>query len=184
MQPDPAGEITRLLHAAKAGNSAALEQLFSLVYDELRQMAKNRIGGSNWATEPTTLVHEAYLRLFKSEQVTWQDRHHFFWAAARAMRDILVDRVRRAQALKHGGGKKQLQLSDEMTATDEPPDLIDLNDALMKLEAEHPLCAKIISLRFFTGLSREQIAEILELSPSAVWREWAFARAWLMAALE
>lgn len=185
MSQDPTGEITVLLHAAKAGQPGALDRLFSLVYEELRKIAKSRIdGGNQWAAEPTTLVHEVYLRLFKQNHASWEDRHHFFWAAARAMRDILVERARRESAAKRGGGRKRIELREDMASTSETPDLIDLNEALSQLEAVHPKSAEVVTLQFFAGLNRDQIAEVLNISPAAVWREWSFARAWLQSWLE
>jgi RNA polymerase sigma factor (TIGR02999 family) len=185
MSNDPSGEITVLLQAAKAGQPGALDRLFSLVYDELRKIAKNRVDANNqWASEPTTLVHEAYLRLVKRDQTSWVDRHHFFWAAARAMRDILVERARRECAAKRGGGRNRIELNEDMVFGTEAPDLIDLNEALLRLEAVHPRSAEVVALQFFAGLNREQIAEILNISPSAVWREWSFARAWLLSQLD
>lgn len=180
MSSDPCGEITMLLQAAKVGHPGAIDRLFSLVYDELRKIARNRIDGNNqWIAEPTTLVHEAYLRLVNREQLSCQDRHHFFWAAARAMRDILVERARRDGAAKRGGGRNRVELQEDMVVSPELPDLMDLNEALSRLELVHPKSAEVVTLQFFAGLTREEIAEILGVSPSAVWREWSFARAWL-----
>ena len=180
MTPNSSGEITSILEALKAGRTGASQQLFSLVYDELKVIAKNRIeAGNNWSAQTTTLVHETYLRLVKKEETSWSDRHHFFWAAARAMRDILVERARRDRAEKRGGKFKRVDLDDKMATESSPPDLIDLNEALERMALLHPDEAKIVELKYFAGLSRDQIGEILEISPSAAWRKWAFARAWL-----
>lgn len=181
MSEGMAGEITLLLQAAKTGQPGAVDRLFSRVYDELRKIASNRINAiGNWAAAPTTVVNEVYLRLFKKVNPSWEDRRHFFWAASRAMRDILVERARRDQAVRHGGGKKRLELHEDMAATSGAPDLMDLNEALNQLEILHPIPYKVVDLKFFGGLNRDQIAEILDISPSAVWREWCFARAWLL----
>jgi RNA polymerase sigma factor (TIGR02999 family) len=181
----PVGDITILLQAVKDGDPTALDRLFTLVYDELKKIAKTRMSAAGQTTsDPTTLVNEAYLRLINREETSWQDRHHFFWTAARAMRDILVERARREGSAKRGGGRQRLELHEEMLVSAEPPDLLDLHEALAKLEVAHPKSAEIVILQFFAGLNREQIAEVLNVSPSSVWREWSFARAWLLDQLE
>jgi RNA polymerase sigma factor (TIGR02999 family) len=185
MSGDPNDEIASILAAAKAGQPGATQRLFSLVYDELKKVAKRRISAGNyWATQTTTLVHEAYLRMVKDDAASWANRHHFFWAAARAMRDILVERARHDAAAKRGGGQKRVELDQEMLAEPAAVDLIALNDALERLESEHPQAAKIVELKYFAGLNREQIGELLGISPSAVWRQWQFAKAWLSNELE
>jgi RNA polymerase sigma factor (TIGR02999 family) len=182
---DPSIEITAILQAINSGQPGALDRLFALVYDELRKIAKNRVDRSKpCASEPTTLVHEAYLRLVRKENVTWSDRHHFFWAAARAMSDILAERARRDKTTKRGGDLERIELHDDLISSVGPPDFLDLKAALERLETIHPTAAKVIGLQFFAGLKREEIAEILNLSPSAVWRESSFARAWLKGQLD
>lgn len=177
---DPKEEIASILEAAKTGQPSATHRLFSLVYDELKKIAKNRISsGNHWSTQTTTLVHEAYLRMIKKDDDSWSSRHHFFWAAARAMRDILVERARHDAASKRGGDFKQIELDDDMVSTPESPDLLDLHEALTRLEQEYPLAAKVVLLKHFAGLTREDIGRDLNLSPSAVWRQWTFAKAWL-----
>ena len=174
------GEITSILEAMSAGKAGASEQLFSIVYSELKKIAKNRIeAGNNWSAQTTTLVHETYLRLVKKETASWSNRHHFFWAAARAMRDILVERARHDKALKRGGNHRRVELDNELAQRPTAPDLIDLNEALERLADVHPEAVQIVELKYFAGLSRVQIGEILGISASAVWRKWAFARAWL-----
>ncbi len=176
-----AGDITLLLQAAKTGQPGAVDRLFSHVYDELRKIASNRITVSgNWSAAPTTVVNEVYIRLFKKENPTWEDQRHFFWAASRAMHDVLVERARSDQTIRRGGGRKRVELHEDMATTSEPPNLMDLNEALEQLEKTHPRSHQVVFLQFFAGLNREQIAEMLEMSPSAVWREWSFARAWLL----
>ena len=180
MPRDSKGEITSILEAAKNGQPGATQRLFSLVYDELKKIAKNRISaGNNWATHTTTLVHETYLRMVKDDDASWANRHHFFWAAARAMRDILVERARRDGAAKRGGGHKRVDLDEGMLSDSNSPDLLDLNDALERLTVEHPKAVKIVELKYFAGLNREQIAKLMGMSEATVWREWSFARAWL-----
>jgi RNA polymerase sigma-70 factor, ECF subfamily len=185
MSQDSVGEITSLLQAAKSGQPGAVDRLFSLVYDELRKIAKNRISAcGHWTSEPTTVVNEAYLRLFKKENPTWEDRHHFFWAAARAMRDILVERARRDRTISRGAGRKKVELHDDMATISEPPDLIDLNEALTKLGVEHPESFEIVMLYFFAGLTQDDIAKLLNVSRSKVCHEWLFARAWLLSEID
>jgi len=185
MKHDQTGEITLLLHAAQKGQPGAADRLMALVYEELRKIAHNRVkAASPGLLEPTTLVHEAYLRLFKSDGTSWDDRHHFFWAAARAMRDILVERAKYLRALKRGGHLRRTQFSEDLPVAHETEDLIEVNDAIRRLEMVHKRAADIVMLRFFAGLTREQIAEILDMTESAVWREWSFAKAWLLNELE
>jgi RNA polymerase sigma-70 factor (ECF subfamily) len=185
MPSDPNDEIASILSAAKAGQPGATQRLFSLVYDELKKIAKQRISAGNyWASQTTTLVHEAYLRMVKDEAASWANRHHFFWAAARAMRDILVERARHDAAAKRGGGRKRVELDEEMLAEPDPVELIALNDALERLELLHPDAAKIVELKYFAGLTQEQIAELMHVSTSFVSRQWHFAKAWLASELE
>lgn len=181
MNIDSSGEITSILEAMKAGEVNASAQLFSLVYEELKLIAKNRIHGERWSTQTTALVHEAYLKLVKKQESSWSDRHHFFWAASRAMRDILVDRARREASVKRGGKLKRADLTEQLESDSTLPliDLLDLNDALERMSSIHPEAAKIVQLKYFAGLTHEQIADLLSLSRSAVWRQWEFARAWL-----
>ena len=180
MTPDSKGEITSIIEAANAGKPGAAQRLFSLVYDELKKIARNKISsGNHWATQTTALVHETYLRMVKDKDLSWSDRHHFFWAAARAMRDILVERARHDAAAKRGGNHKKVELNEELLSDSHSPDLVELNDALERLTTAHPDAAQIVEFKYFAGLTRDQIAEIMNISPSAVWRKWSFARAWL-----
>lgn len=183
MNDHPAGEVTVLLRALSAGQPGAADQLIALVYDELKRIARNRVSVAGKAhLEPTALVHESYVRLFSREEQTWENRHHFYWAAARAMRDVLVEAARSQQAAKRGGGQRHVDLGDDVPAAAETDaeDLLALNDALRALEAVHPETARLVMLRFFAGLTRDQISELSDLSPAAVWREWNFAKAWLL----
>ncbi len=178
------GDVTVLLRAVKDGTPGAADRLMSLVYENLKKIARNRAVVSGDGFEATTLVHEAYLRLFGKDDISWENRHHFFWAAARAMRDILVERARRQGAEKRGGGKRTVRLDDDVPHAGEAESLLDIHEAIGRLEKVHPDAAHLVILRFFAGLTREQVAEVTGLSSSAVWREWNFAKAWLMADIE
>lgn len=188
MEPEAVGDITEILKAIGSGDRSAPDRLMRLVYGELRKIAANRLRSEGLAAayEPTTLVQEAYVKLFARDGGTWENRHHFFWAAARAMRDNLVERARRNAAQKRGGGQVRVNLEDQaMNATlVESEDLLSLDEALQKLERLHPMSARVVMLRFFAGLNREEIAEQLKWSEAAVWREWNFAKAWLHAEIE
>lgn len=183
MQEGQVGDVTTLLRAVSHGLPGAADRLFALVYDELRGLARGCANGHGVRGEPTTLVNEAYLRLFGRGEPNWENRRHFFFAASRAMRDILVDRVRRETAQKRGGGDRTLSLPEDIPAAAQPVDLLALNEALTRLETSHPEAAHVVTLRFFGGLTREQIARVMGISESAVWREWEFAKAWLHAEL-
>ena len=174
-------DIAELLSAIQSGQEGAKQRLFSLVYRELKQLAKNRVSeGNQWSMQTTTLVHETYLRMVKNDDASWSNRHHFFWAAARAMRDILVERARYDAASKRGGSHKRVEYhEDSISDSQSAPDLIELNDALAKLFSLHLRAGQIVELKYFAGLSREEIADMLNISPATVWREWCFARAWL-----
>lgn len=172
-------ELTALLGEIRSGLPGAPDRLFQRVYDELRAVASARVGPAA-GVDPTTLVHESYLRLFGKTNPSWENRHHFFWAAARAMRDLLVERARRNGAVKRGGDRRREPFDEDLCAASEGVDLVSLNEALERLERTHGLAARVVFLRFFAGLARGQIAELLGLSPAAVWREWNFAKAWLL----
>jgi RNA polymerase sigma factor (TIGR02999 family) len=189
MSQDAAGEVTVLLRAVKDGTPGAADRLMSLVYAQLKLIARNRVASAGRiALEPTTLVHEAYLRLFSNGELSWENRHHFFWAAARAMRDILVENARRQSAEKRGGDRQRLTLDNELNLPVDPNDganeFLTLDAALRRLEVEHPETARLVMLRFFTGLTRDQVCEVTGLKAAAVWRDWAFAKAWLMTELD
>lgn len=185
MADEQIGDVTVLLRAVREGLPGAADRLMALVYERLKQIARNRVGAVGPCDlEPTTLVHEAYLKMFGKDEPSWENRHHFFWAAARAMRDILVDRARRQAAYKRGGGRRHVQINDDIPQVSGAEDLLALNEAIRRLEAAHPDTARIVILRFFAGLTREQIVEITGLTATAVWREWSFAKAWLLDELE
>lgn len=182
--PASARTITALLHRWQEGDGDALERLMPLVYAELRRMASRYLarerGGHT--LQSTALVHEAYLKLVDQRRVDWQSRGHFFGLAAQLMRRILVDHARRARRLKRGSGAAVVQL-DEAGGCDaraaDPVDALTLDHALRELEAVDARQARIVELRFYGGLTVEEAAGVLDLSPATVKREWAMARAWL-----
>lgn len=184
MTNEPPGDVTAVLREIQDGLPGAPDRLMALVYAELKKIAHNRLASrSKGLSEVTTLVHEAYLRLFAGKDVAWENRHHFFFAASRAMRDILVDRARRDHAQKRGGGRPTLELNDEIPVLSRAADLLAIHEALERLERIHPENARIVMLMFFAGLTRDEVAGVTGRSPSAVWREWNFAKAWLLDAL-
>ena len=176
-------DVTHLLNQMDQGDEAAAEQLLPLVYDELRRLAAAKMAqeAPGQTLQATALVHEAYIKLVGgSADKSYRDRRHFLTAAATAMRRILVDRARAKQTVKRGGEFDREPLFDvaEVLPDDE---LLALNAALEKLRSEDPLKAELVELRFFVGLTGDQAAEVLEISPSTADRHWAFARAWLQA---
>ena len=175
-------DITLLLHQYRNGNETALNALFPLVYDELRRLAANRLGGerAEHTFQPTALVHEAYLRLVKQHSVDWQNRAHFFGLAAEMMRRILVNHAVERKSLKRGGGETRLALDEAVTFAEEREiDLIELDEALNELAKFAGRQAKIIELKFFGGLTNEEAAEALGVSPETVKRDWRVAKSWL-----
>lgn len=177
-------EVTRILSAIKKGDLSAGEQLLPLVYDELRRLAAQKLAAERpgQTLQATALVHEAYLRLIgdKEEPRPFKDRGHFFAAAATAMRRILIDNARRKQTQKHGGDLQRHEL-DNVPAPERDEDLLALDQALAKLAAQDPMKSKLVELRYFAGLTGEQAAEVLGISPTTADRHWAYARAWLRA---
>jgi RNA polymerase sigma factor (TIGR02999 family) len=177
-------EVSRILDEAAKGDSNAASQLLPLVYDELRRLAAVQLGREKLghSLQPTALVHEAYLRLVgdRERPRSFKDRAHFLAAAATAMRRILIDNARRKLASKRGGGLHRQPL--EAIAAPEPDDdLLALDQALERLSAQDPTKARLVELRFFAGLTGEQAAEVLGISPTTADRHWAYARAWLRA---
>jgi RNA polymerase sigma factor (TIGR02999 family) len=174
-------DLSRLLNALPADDPHAAEQLLPLVYNELRQLAAQKLAHeqAGQTLDATALVHEAYLRLVGSDaERPFADRQHFFRAASLAMRRILIDRARHKRARKHGGGQQRQEL-DALAAPSPDEELLALDEALDKLAVHDPLKAKLVELRFFAGLTGEQAAEILGVSPTTADRWWAYARAWL-----
>ena len=180
-------EVTRILSAIEQGDPRAAEQLLPLVYKELRQLAAQKLAQERpgQTLQAKALVHEAYLRLVDVEKVQhWDSRGHFFAAAAEAMRRILVDRARRHRTQKHGGGHERIDVPELAEgAKDDPVDLLALDDALQKLEAQHPHKAQVVKLRFFAGCTLEETAQLLGISRATAQRHWAYARAWLFGQL-
>ena len=189
MSSAPPHPITRVLKAIQSGDSKASAELFSLVYDALRQLSRalmaNKAPGQT--LEPTALVHEAYLRVAAQGDAGWESRAHFFGAAAQAMRNILVDQARRRSALKRGGGRRRqsLELEDEELAIESPhEDIIALDEALERLEREDRRKGQIVNLRYFAGLTVPETAEVLQVSTATVEREWRYIRVWLFRQIE
>jgi RNA polymerase sigma factor (TIGR02999 family) len=180
-------EVTRILEAIEEGDPAAAEQLLPLVYDELRKLAAQKLAleKPGQTLQATALVHEVYLRLVGSgAEQSWDNRGHFFAAAAEAMRRILVEGARRKRSQKRGGGRERREL-DDLPATFEtsPEDLLSLDDALAKLERENRQAADLVKLRLFTGLSVDEAADSLGISRRSGFRLWTYARAFLQADL-
>jgi RNA polymerase sigma factor (TIGR02999 family) len=180
-------DVTRILSAIDRGDPAAAEQLLPLVYDELRKLAAGKLAQEKpgQTLQPTALVHEAYLRLVDGPPAQgWNGRGHFFAAAAEAMRRILVDEARRKRRPKHGGDRRRLPFETlDSAAEGRTDDLIALDDALSELARREPVKAELVKLRYFAGLSLEEAADCLGISPVTAKRHWAVARAWLFAAL-
>ena len=174
---------TQLFEKARAGDEAALAQLFPLVYDELRRLAGNYMRRENprQTLQATALVHEAYLRLIPDGKLKWNDRAHFFALIARSMRQILVERARARHAEKRGGAAAQpVTLHDELLGKAEQSiDVLALDEALQKLADLDARQAELVELRFFAGLTVEETAEVMDISPATVKRDWSFAQAWL-----
>jgi RNA polymerase sigma factor (TIGR02999 family) len=183
MRVGTVSEVTRILSAIDQGDPLAADQLLPLVYDELRQLAATRLNQEKpgQTLQATALVHEAYLRLVGNEGGRqWDNRGHFFAAAAEAMRRILLNRARDKKRLKRGGGRRRASLDQiEHAVETDDEDLIAIDEALEKLERQDPLAAKLVKLRFFAGLTLPQAAESLGLAQRTAEREWAYARSWL-----
>jgi RNA polymerase sigma factor (TIGR02999 family) len=186
--PPPRGEVTRILDEIGAGDRReAFERLLPLVYDELRGLAKARLAHErpDHSLQATALVHEAYLRMLAGRGPSWNDRRHFYSAAAQAMRRILIEHARKRGRLKRGGGRVQVTMDDIQVGHGLPlEDMLALDEALARLDERDPRMAEVVHLRFFAGLSVEETAAALEVSERTVKREWAVARAWLYEALD
>jgi RNA polymerase sigma factor (TIGR02999 family) len=176
-------DVTRILDRVQQGDPQAAEELLPLVYDELRRLAAARMasGSPGHTLQPTALVHEAWLRLTGHDsEAQFQGRTHFFAAAAEAMRHILVDRARRKQALRHGGGQERLDVEHLEIAAPAPDDeLLALNDALERLASADPAKAQLVKLRYFAGMTLEEAAAALGISEPTAKRRWSLTKAWL-----
>lgn len=182
-------EVTQILSAIEQGDARAAEQLLPLVYDELRQLAAQRMAGerADHTLQPTALVHEAYLRLVEGAQphAGWDSRGHFFAACAEAMRRILVDAARTRSALKRGGAWSRIDLNSiDLAQRALPDDLLELDETLDKLARQDAVACQLVKLRLFAGLSIDQAGEMVGLSRTTAYERWAFARAWLHSELK
>ena len=177
--------VTTLLRAWRRGDQAAFERLTPLVYDQLRRRARHYLRGErpNHTLRPTALVHEAYLRLVNLDQVDWQDRSHFFALAARQMRRILVDSARARRYQKRGGGAVSVTFDEALAVSRRDPDLVALDDALELLAQQDERKVRVVELRFFGGLTNDEIAAALGISSDTVTRDWQMAKLWLRRAL-
>jgi RNA polymerase sigma factor (TIGR02999 family) len=181
-------EVTQILSRIDSGDPIAADQLLPLVYDELRKLAAQQLRREEpgQTLQATALVHEAYVRLVDVKQLQpWNNRRHFFAAAAQSMRQILVDRARQKLSLKGGGrrGRKDVE-ADKLAATAAPAEVLAVHDALDALAVDDALAAELVKLRYFAGFSIEETADILQLSRATAYRLWTYARAWLRASLD
>jgi len=181
MQPvNPDNSVTDVLDAIDRGDSGATERLLPLVYEELRRLAHAKIASepAGLTLQPTALVHEAYLRLMGETSAQWKNRAHFFAAAAEAMRRILIERARRVGRLKHGGGRRRMDITDLDAADDSGQvDLLALDEAMAKLRTMDGRLEQVVSLRYFAGLSVDQVADLMGVSSRTIKRDWEFGSA-------
>lgn len=178
-----ATQVTQILNAIEQGDEHATAELLPLIYAELRQLAARKLAheAPGQTLQPTGLVHEAYLRLVGDPDQKWDNRGHFLAAAAEAMRRILIENARRKRSLKRGGGLARCELhdGDALVPLDDHEQLLDLDTALTRLAETEPELARLVELRYFAGLSNEQAAQALGVSPRTAKRHWSYARAWL-----
>jgi len=182
-------DITQILAAIERGEPDAAEKLIPLVYEQLRSIARQKMAGEKpgHTLQPTALAHEAWLRLGVAKGTHWDSRGHFFAAAAEAMRRILIDAARRKKRIKHGGDLERVDIENVQipeAGLMEPYDLLDVNDALDKLEKDNPKAAAVVKHRYFLGLTNEETAESVGISPEKAKRLWVFARAMLLESLK
>ena len=176
-------EATVLLAAVEQGDPKAADQLLELVYQDLRRLANHKMAQEppGQTLQPTALVHEAWLRLVGSEHPNFENRAHFFSAAAEAMRRILIERARRRMTRRHGGGLKRVDIEEcDLAAPEADAELLAVHEALGELAKEYPMQAEVVKLRYFSGRTNEETAQILGISGSTVKNYWAFSRAWLL----
>jgi RNA polymerase sigma factor (TIGR02999 family) len=187
MTDSPENDVTAILQAVQAGDKTAAARLLPLVYDELRKLAQARMARlpPGQTLQPTALVHETYLRLLGKADLHLENKKHFFFAASRAMRDILVEQARSKAGPKRGGHLRRVELHDA-SAVSKPPsvDILALNEALAELEKEDPFKAQLVHLRYFAGMTMEEAATVLEVSVRTLHRHWRFVQAWLKSRLE
>lgn len=184
VQPFTLSQFTHLLGSVQPGPARAAAELLPLVYEELRKLAAHKMASQppGQTLQPTALVHEAWMRLATNESARFAGRAHFFAAAAEAMRHILIDAARRKRAKRHGGGQVRVDIEEvEIAAVADDDELLAVHDVLDKLAAEEPQRAQVATLRYFAGLTFEEVAEVLGISVATAKRHWAFARAWLYA---
>ncbi len=175
-------DATLLLNAVEQGDPTAAEKLLELLYGELRRLAAFKMAGQapGQTLQPTALVHEAWLRLVGTQNPTFKNRAHFFSAAAEAMRHILIDRARRKQTQRHGGGFERVDLDNVVLAAPSTDDqLLAVHEALDKFALKHPLQAEVVKLRYFAGMTNEEVAQLMGISISTAKNYWNFSRGWL-----
>jgi RNA polymerase sigma factor (TIGR02999 family) len=181
-------DVTRILESIEQGDPKAADELLPLVYDELRKLAASKMAreAPNQTLQPTALVHEAWLRLAGKDNPRFANRAHFFAAAAEAIRRILIDRARRKSALRHGGpGQQQVELDEiEIAAPGSSEEILEVNDALDKLAAWNQTEAELVKLRYFAGMTLEEVAAAMDISARTADNYWAHAKAWLFAEIE
>src|SRR6266704_4435094 len=180
-------DVTQLLKAVDAGDSKAADHLLPLVYEELRRLAAVKMAqqAPGQTLQPTALVHEAWLRLVGTQNPTFKNRSHFFSAAAEAMRHTLIDRARRKQTQRHGGGFERVDLDNVALAAPSTDDqLLAVHEALDKFALKHPLQAELVKLRYFAGMTNEEVSQVLGISVSTAKNYWNFSRAWLLNEIE
>ena len=180
-------DATVMLAAIETGDPKAAEQLLVLVYDELRRLASSKLAqeAPGQTLQPTALVHEAWLRLVGDHPPSFNDREHFFRASAEAMRRILIDRARRKHTKRHGGSYQRVDFEDfNLAAPSADDQLLAVNEALEKLALEHPVQADLVKLRYFAGLTNEEVSEVMGISLSTAKNYWTFSRAWLLNEIE
>jgi RNA polymerase sigma factor (TIGR02999 family) len=180
-------DVTQILERVERGDARAAEELLPLVYEELRRLATHKMAleAPGHTLQPTALVHEAWLRLVGAPVQDWHSRGHFFMAAAQAMRRILIERARQKSRLKRGGDQQRVPLEElELADHADSETLLLVEEALQRLAKEDPVKARLVELRFFTGLSNEEAARVLDVSAPTAKRYWAYARAWLFQEIE
>ena len=181
-------DVSQILQAIGQGDRQAASELLPLIYDELRRLAAQKLAreAAGHTLQATALVHEAYLRLVNSGDAhCWDNRGHFYAAAAEAMRRILVESARRKLRIRHGGEFERVELDLQIAAVEDRPEkLVELDAALTKLTVQDPAAAEIVKLHFFAGLPLEEVGILLDMSRASVYRQWAYARSWLKCAIE